>query len=324
MKENTARLSAGLTPRVQKRRIDLTPGRWHRRPYLLLLVLLILVAAALAGCGEKGPDIKVGGKQFSEQFIMAEMFKILIEDQTDLTVEVTTGLTPKVIDDAIKNTEDVDLYLEYTGTGLINLGMELSSDATEVYDTVAGIYEEQFKIKWMQPYGFNNTYAMVVTRETAERLNLKTITDLAAVADQLVLGCTHTFTERGDGYPGLKEHYDFEFKDVKGMDAAIMYQAAVSGDVDVISAFATDGRISAFDLVILEDDKKFFPPYEATAIVKMSLLEAHPELEAVLNLLAGRISDEKMALMNAAVDLDKKEPAEVAREFLVQEGLISQ
>jgi len=142
MKENTARLSAGLTPRVQKQRIDLTPGRWHRRPYLLLLALLIFVAATLAGCGEKGPDIKVGGKQFSEQFIMAEMFKILIEDQTDLTVEVTTGLAPKVIDDAIKNTEDVDLYLEYTGTGLINLGMELSSDATEVYDTVAGIYEE--------------------------------------------------------------------------------------------------------------------------------------------------------------------------------------
>lgn len=288
----------------------------------LLLGLLLLAVAVLAGCGSKGPDLKVGGKQFSEQFIMAEMFKILIEDKTDLTVQVQTGLTPKVIDDAIKNTEDVDLYLEYTGTGLINMGKELSSDATAVYDTVKTLYDSEYNIKWMQPYGFNNTYAMVVTRATAEKYNLRTITDLAAVGNQLVLGCTHTFTERGDGYPGLKVHYDFEFKDVKGMDAAIMYQAVVSGDVDVISAFATDGRISAFDLVILEDDQLFFPPYEATAIIRGPVLEKHPELEDILNLLAGRISDEKMALMNAAVDLDKREPADVAREFLVQEGLI--
>jgi glycine betaine/choline ABC-type transport system substrate-binding protein len=174
----------------------------------------------------------------------------------------------------------------------------------------------------MKPYGFNNTYAMVVTRETAEKHNLKTVSDMAAVADQMVLGCTHTFTERGDGYPGLSKHYGFEFKDVKGMDAAIMYQAVVEGDVDVISAFATDGRIPVYDLMVLEDDKNFFPRYDATAIIRGEVLETHPELEDLLNKLAGRISDSKMAELNAAVDLDKREPADVAREFLKQEGLI--
>jgi glycine betaine/choline ABC-type transport system substrate-binding protein len=288
----------------------------------IIALIGILLVPGLSGCNKKGPDIRIGGKQFSEQFIMAEMLGILIEENTDLTVEVQTGLTPKVIDDAIKKSGDIDLYLEYTGTGLINLGMELGGDSAEVYEKVKKVYDEQYNIKWMEPYGFNNTYAMVVTRDTAEQFNLETTTDMAAVADQLVLGCTHTFTERGDGYPGLSKHYGFEFKDVKGMDAAIMYQAVAEGDVDVISGFTTDGRISAFGLVVLEDDKNFFPPYDATAIVRGEVLEKHPGLEDLLNKLAGRISEEKMAELNAAVDLDKREPADVAREFLEQEGLI--
>jgi glycine betaine/choline ABC-type transport system substrate-binding protein len=289
----------------------------------ILIMVAIMLVSSLTGCGPKGPDIRIGGKQFSEQFIMAEMLGILIEENTDLTVEVKTGLTPKVIDDAIKSTDDIDLYLEYTGTGLINMGVELKGgDLAETYETVKKLYDEKYNIKWMKPYGFNNTYAMVVTRETAEKHNLKTVSDMAAVADQMVLGCTHTFTERGDGYPGLSKHYGFEFKDVKGMDAAIMYQAVVEGDVDVISAFATDGRIPVYDLMVLEDDKNFFPRYDATAIIRGEVLETHPELEDLLNKLAGRISDSKMAELNAAVDLDKREPADVAREFLKQEGLI--
>jgi glycine betaine/choline ABC-type transport system substrate-binding protein len=289
----------------------------------VLIMVAIMLVSSLTGCGPKGPDIRIGGKQFSEQFIMAEMLGILIEENTDLTVEVKTGLTPKVIDDAIKSTDDIDLYLEYTGTGLINMGVELKGGSlSETYETVKKLYDEKYNIKWMEPYGFNNTYAMVVTRETAEKYNLKTVSDMAAVADQMVLGCTHTFTERGDGYPGLSKHYGFEYRDVKGMDAAIMYQAVVEGDVDVISGFATDGRIPVYDLVILEDDKNFFPRYDATAIIRGEVLEAHPELEDLLNKLAGRISDNKMAELNAAVDLDKRDPADVAREFLEQEGLI--
>jgi len=287
-----------------------------------LLIIGVFLATSLIGCGgPKEPDIKIGGKNFSEQFIMAEMFRILIEENTDLTTSVKTNLAGTVIFDAIKS-GDIDLYLEYTGTALTNLGIDPISDPDEVYRIVKEEFDKQFNIKWMKPYGFNNTYAMVVTKETAEKYNLKTISDLAKVADKLTLGCTYVFTERDDGYPGLSKHYGFKFGDVRGMDPSLMYQALVQGSVDVISGFATDGRIAAFGLETLEDDKKFFPPYDATAIVRGEVLEKHPELEDLLNKLAGRIDDKKMAELNAAVDLDKQEPADVARKFLEEEGLI--
>jgi glycine betaine/choline ABC-type transport system substrate-binding protein len=288
---------------------------------IILTLIGIMLVTGLAGCGSDQPDIIVGGKNFSEQYIMAEMLSILIEDNTDLSTDLTLNLAGSVIDDAIK-VGDIDLYLEYTGTALINLGLEPGGSSEEVYETVKREYDQQLNIKWMKPYGFNNTYAMVVTRDTAEEYNLESISDLTAVADQMILGCTHVFTERNDGYPGLSRHYGFEFADVKGMDPSIMYQAVVEGSVDVISAFATEGRIAAFDLVILEDDQKFFPPYDATTIIRGDTLEEHPELEDLLNKLAGRIDDNTMAALNAQVDLDKREPADVAREFLEQQGLI--
>lgn len=253
---------------------------------------------------------------------MAEMLGILIEENTNLKTTIQTNLAGNVIFDAIKS-DQIDLYLEYTGTGLINVGIEAMTDPDVVYDTVKKEFDEQFNIKWMEPYGFNNTYAMVVTKETAEKYNLKTVSDMAAIGEQLSLGCTYVFTERDDGYPGLSKHYDFTFEEVVGMDPSLMYQALVQGSVDVISGFATDGRIAAFDLVILEDDRQFFPPYDATTIIRGEVLERHPELEEVLNMLAGRIDDTKMAQLNAAVDLDKLEPKDVAREFLLEEGLIS-
>lgn len=289
--------------------------------FVLLIGVFLLTGVTGCGGSKQAEEIRIGGKNFSEQFIMAEMLSILIEENTDLKTSVQTNLAGNVIFNAIKSNQ-IDLYLEYTGTGLINLGMEPKTDPDEVYEIVKKEFDEQFNIKWMKPYGFNNTYAMVVTKETAEKYNLKTVSDMAKVADELVLGCTYAFVERDDGYPGLSKYYGFEFKDVKGMDPALMYQALVEGSVDVISGFATEGRIAAFDLVILEDDKQFFPPYDATVIVRGEVLEKHPELEEVLNKLAGRIDDTKMAELNAAVDLDKREPKDVARQFLEEEGLI--
>lgn len=295
--------------------------KWRFLTFVVLIGIFVLVGVTGCGGSKEAEIIRVGGKNFSEQFIMAEMLSILIEENTDLKTELKTNLASNVILNAIKS-DQIDLYLEYTGTGLISLGMEPITDPDEVYEIVKEEFDKQFNIKWMKPYGFNNTYAMVVTKETAEKYNLKTISDMAKVANELTLGCTYVFTERDDGYPGLSKHYDFEFADVKGMDPALMYQALVEGSVDVISAFATEGRIAAFDLVILEDDKQFFPPYDATVIVRGEILEKHPELEEVLNKLAGRIDDTKMAELNAAVDLDKREPKDVAREFLEEEGLI--
>lgn len=287
----------------------------------LIIIMLLTTAAGCAGNNEENLEIRVGGKNFTEQYIMAEMFSILIEENTDLNTTLQTNLASTVLFEAIK-ADEVDLYLEYTGTGLINLGMEPLTDPDEVYEIVKTEYDKQFNIKWMEPYGFNNTYAMMVTRETANKYGLETVSDLAEVAHEMTLGGSYVFTERADGYPGLSKHYDFEFDVVIGLDPSLMYQALIEGSVDVISGFATDGRIVAFDLVSLIDDKQFFPPYDATVIIRGEVLEKHPELEEILNRLANRIDDNKMAELNAAVDLDKREPADVAREFLEKEGLI--
>jgi len=287
----------------------------------LIIIMLLTTAAGCTGSNEKNLEIRVGGKNFTEQYIMAEMFSILIEENTDLNTTLQTNLASTVLFEAIK-ADEVDLYLEYTGTGLINLGMEPLTDPDEVYEIVKTEYDKQFNIKWMEPYGFNNTYAMMVNRETANKYGLETVSDLAEVAHEMTLGGSYVFTERADGYPGLSKHYDFEFDVVIGLDPSLMYQALIEGSVDVISGFATDGRIVAFDLVSLIDDKQFFPPYDATVIIRGEVLEKHPELEEILNRLANRIDDNKMAELNAAVDLDKREPADVAREFLEKEGLI--
>lgn len=301
--------------------------RWIKLAALALVGLLVVVG--LVGCRKprtdetEGPGrIVVGGKTFSEQFLLAEMLGILIEENTDLEVDVKTGLGTKVLFDAIR-ADEVDLYVEYTGTGLMAiLDMDLITDPDKVYETVKKEYDERFNIKWLKPLGFNNTYAMVMRRDKAQELGLTTISDLAEIADQLVLGSTHEFAERTDGAPGLQEHYGFQFKEVKTMDPALMYQAVAQGSVDVISGFSTEGRIPAYDLVVLEDDKQFFPPYHAAPIIRGDVLEKYPELGDLLNQLAGRLDDQKMASLNAQIDVEKREPADVAREFLEQEGLI--
>lgn len=290
---------------------------------ILALATCIILMLGLIGCSaeEETTIIQVGGKNFSEQYIMAEILSIMIQEHTKMDTNVTLNLAGSVIVDAIK-VGDIDLYLEYTGTGLINLGLEPGGTSEEVYEEVKREFASQHDIHWLEPYGFNNTYAMVVTKETADQYNLVTISDMAAMGDQLSLGCTHVFVERADGYPGLSSHYDFEFSNVTGMEPTMMYQAVVQGSVDVISAFATEGRIAAFDLVILEDDLNFFPPYDATTIIRGEVLREHPELEEILNRLAGKLSDTTMASLNAQVDLEQRDPDVVAREFLIQEGLI--
>lgn len=285
--------------------------------FLLVSVVFILT---LAGCSKKD-EVVVGGKDYSESYIMSEMVQILIDEKTDLDTRLEDNLSGPVIFQAIKN-DEVDLYVELVGSVLSNMHMSLDGEPEELEENVKEALDEELDISWLDSIGFNNTYAMVVTKETAEKYDLETVSDLAEVGDELILGADHTFTERDDGYPGLIERYDFDFKEVKGMEPSLMYQAVDQGDVDVISGYSTEGRIIAFDLVLLEDDKDFFPPYDAAPIIRNEVLEEHPELEDVLNSLAGRIDDEKMAELNAEVDLEERDPREVAREFLEEEGLI--
>lgn len=293
--------------------------------------------AAFAQDGDK-PTIRVGSKNFTEQILMSEIVSLKLED-AGYPVERQFGLGgTAIITEAIMN-NDIDMFVEYTGTGLIAvLGMELptaggasgSATATpasasleeQVYDLVKQGYDEELNLTWLKDWGFNNTYAMTVTRETAEEYGLTKTSDLEAVAGDMVLGTDLEFPVREDGLPGFVEAYGFTFGDVQSGDPGLMYQALAQGEVDVITAYTTDGRIPALDLVVLEDDKNFFPPYYTAPVVRNDVLDANPEIADVLNELADQFSEEEMAAMNYAIDEEGAEPAEAARPVLEEKGLI--
>ena len=199
---------------------------------------------------------------------------------------------------------DIDMVVDYSGQVYLSvLGLPLNTDPDEVYDILVDKMKNDYNIAVSAPLGYNNTYAMSVRPEIAEQYQLETLTDLMAVAPELRLGCTADFTQREDALPRLESTFNTEFAEVNALDVAVRYTAIDSGQVDVIDAFATDALLSKFDLVQLEDDASFFPPYYAVNFIRQECLDKYPELEEVLALLDGRISNEAMAAMNAEVDL---------------------
>jgi osmoprotectant transport system permease protein len=294
---------------------------------LVIAVTSIFVVAAgaftvysKANAGEK---IVVGSKNYTEQLILGNMLADLIESKTDIEVERKMNLGgSQVAFSAIKN-GDVDMYVEYTGTGLVNiLNQSPQSDPDKVYDYVKKEFKEKFSIDMLKPLGFNNTYALAVRQDSAKQYNLNTISDLAKVSEGMIMGPTIEFPNREDGLIGLSKAYNLKFKDVKAIDGGLRYTALDNHKSDVIDAFSTDGLIEEFGLKVLEDDKNFFPPYYAVPIVKEETLKEHPEVKEVLNSLAGKLTDDTMRKLNYKVDTLKESPAKVAKEFLKEEGLI--
>lgn len=299
------------------------------RKKLVTLLLAALGATALAGCGSGGSGggktLVVGSKNFTENVIMGEMLAQLIEANTDYKVERKLNLGGTDVNFKGLKSGDLDLYLDYDGTAYaFHLGMkDPIADPTKVYDLVNDRLQKELGMKFTKPLGFNNTYTLALPKELAEKHGVKTYSDLARVSDQLVLGVEHEFLNREqDGWPGLQKAYPFKFRKVVPMDTGLKYKAIEQGEVQVINAFATDGMLKKFNLVILEDDKHFFPPYNAAPLVRLDTLREFPELENVLNLLAGKISDAEMQELNYLVDSEGKSEAEVARDFLKQKGLI--
>ena len=192
-----------------------------------------------------------------------------------------------------------------------------------VYDIVQEEYADQFDLVWLDPWGFNNTYTLAMRPEQVEELGLSQVSDLEGVSEDLTFGATQEFLVRDDGLPGLTEAYDIEFADAVGLDPGLVYQAVDSEEVDIISAFATDGRISELGLVTLEDDQGFFPPYFAAPVVRQELLDEAPEVAELLNQLSGLIDDSTMAGLNLQVDSGGEEAEDVARAFLEEQGLLS-
>ncbi|WP_088890973.1 glycine betaine ABC transporter substrate-binding protein [Leptolyngbya ohadii] len=293
-------------------------------PLLALLTAGILIACAGGGnSGSNQTPIRVGSKDFTEQFIIGEMYALVLE-KAGLPVErkLNLGGTP-VAQAALENGE-IDVYPEYTGTGLLTvLKLPVNSDQKAVFDTVSQNYKEKFNLVWLDPAPMNNTQALAMTAEGAQKFGVKTISDMAAKASELTMIGPPEFEVREDGLPGIKQKYgNFQLKEYKAVDPGLRYKGLVDGEADVTVAFGTDGEISAFKLVVLEDDKKLFPPYQIAPVVRQTAIDSHPEMQKSLNQLAPLLTNETMQRLNYEVSGKQREPAEVAKEFLQQEGLL--
>ena len=251
------------------------------------------------------------------------VYSQLIEAKTDYTVEQFGLAGAAVCFDALENGE-IDMFVEYTGTALMNLlAQPMATDKDEVWQTVHDLMEKDHGIATSNPLGFNNTYVMSVKPETAEQYNLKTLSDLIEKSPELNLGCTVEFIQREDCPAAAGESkYDASFKDVSGLDASLRYDAIEAGEVDVVDAFATDALLSKLGLTMLEDDLNFFPPYYAVNFSDKALVDGDPQLAETLALLDGTLNEETMAAMNAKVDVDGMDAKDVAHDFLVEQGLI--
>lgn len=297
---------------------------WKKAMFIIVPVTVLALFFGLRG-GTSQDTIVIAGKKWTEQYILPYVIAEYVKDKTHYKVKVEEGLgeTP-ILTEAIKK-GDIDMFVEYTGTGLLTIlkgkyNPQLSAD--EVYNKVKKGYSEKYHIEWLKPFGFENTYALALNPEKYNEVGVKTITDLASKSSQLIFGGPTEFYEREDGYTPLVKTYGLMFKDHRSLDPNLMYSAVKEGKVDVIPAYTTDGRIVRFHLGMLKDDKKFFPPYYAVPIVREETLRTFPKLKIIINELGGKISEKDMAEMNAKVDLDKQDPRDVAREFLKKKGLI--
>lgn len=267
--------------------------------------------------------IHIATKPMTEQYVMGEMLKLLIEQDTDLNADLTQGVGGGTsnIQPAMENGE-FDIYPEYTGTAWNMVLKNKGLYTEELFGELQREYRDNYNMEWRGMYGFNNTYGIVVRKEIAEQYDLRTYSDLSAAADQLVFGAEYDFFEREDGYEALCDAYGLNFKETMDLDIGLKYQALEQKQIDVMVVFTTDGQLSEADVKILEDDKQFYPSYLCGNVVRGKVLEEHPELETVFDKVTGLISDEDMARMNYEVETENKEPEDVAEEYLTSHGLL--
>ncbi len=305
-----------------------TALKFFRPAARLLPVILIVGGIAVYSSvgrtsGVQAGTVRIASKNFTEQLILGEMMAQLIEEKSDLGVERRFNLGGTMICHGALVAGEVDLYAEYTGTALTAiLERPVVTDPNQAYGIVKTEYSERFDVTWMRPFGFNNTYAVTVRESDAVDYGWSTISDLVPFAKQVRAGFTAEFAERPDGYPGLQDAYRLAFGDVRDLDPGLMYPAIARGEVDAIVAFATDGRIPAYNLRPLDDDLGYFPPYFAAPVVRADVLRAYPQLRSILNLLSGVLDDQTMQQLNFAVDEEKQAAHEVVRDFLVSNGLV--
>ncbi len=281
------------------------------------LLCLVCLVVAVSSCSH--PDrIVIGSKNFTEQVILGELLSQQIEHKTSLQVDRKLNLGGTLVCHEALVAGQIDAYVEYTGTGLTTILKEPpSNDSARVYNVVKTAYQSRFAAEWTEPLGFNNTFAIIVRKSDAQQFNLKTISDAAPHTANWVAGFGYEFIEREDGYPGLAKTYNLRFPaPPRVMDLGLTYKAAAARQVDLIAGNSTDGLIDALGLVVLEDDKHYFPPYDAAPVIRDAVVMKHPEVREALRALGGKISADQMRRMNYAVDGEHKDVKEVVAEFL--------
>lgn len=294
-----------------------------RRLLLLLWLAVLTMVLAIACNSSTSGAIKVGSKDFTEQLILGEMYALVLEDQ-GFKVERKLNLGGTPVAQASLQSGQIDLYPEYTGTALLTVLKEpANSDRKQVYKTVADNYKQKFNLIWLEPAPLNNTQALVMTQAGSQKYGIKTISQMIAKANQLTMIGPPEFEAREDGLPGLKKAYgDFKLKKFIPADPGLRYKTLNSNQADVAVAFGTDGEISALNLVLLEDDKNFFPPYQVAPVVRQEILEKNPAIQDALNTLSPKLTAETMQRLNYEVSGKQREPTEVAKEFLSQQGFL--
>ncbi|MDQ0218864.1 ABC transporter permease/substrate-binding protein [Peribacillus cavernae] len=311
---------------------DILLRQFERISFKKALVILGAVSAAALliivlpfAMGEEKKDIVIAGKLGAEPEILINMYKLLIEEDTDLQVTLKPGLgKTSFVFNALK-TGNIDLYPEFTGTAISEFLKETatSTDEGAVYEQARKGMLKEFNMEMLKPMDYNNTYTLAVPQSLAEKSQLKTISDLQKVEQEIKAGFTLEFSDREDGYRGIQKLYNIQFPNVKTMEPKLRYQAIKTGDINLVDAYSTDSELRQYQLTVLEDDKHLFPPYQGAPILRKETLDDHPEIRKALNKLAGKITDDEMRKMNYQVNVERKGANEVAREYLEKEGLLN-
>lgn len=297
-----------------------------KRDFILLCVLGFSLAMLIASCSVK-PDnlIAIGSKNFTEQLVLGEILAQHIEANTNLKVQRKLNLGDTFACHQALINGKIDAYVEYTGAAFSAiLQNEPISNPQEVYQLTQQKYEQNFNLELMPPLGFNNPFAIMIRGEDARGLQVQTISQVAQKTPLWRAGFADEFLERKDGFPGLAKTYNLQFAEPpKVMDSQLIYSALKNRKVDLVAGHSTDGQIGRFDLAILQDDRLFFPPYQAVPIIRQQTLAKHPELREVLQQLSGKISEPEIKRLNFQVEGEKRELKQVVQQFLQSKGLIT-
>ena len=297
---------------------------FQRRSFLTGAALLLATTLAACSGGSDGTKITIGSKEFTEQYLLGHMFEMVLDNAGYNADYAALGGSSE--NHAALIAGEIDMYAEYAGTALLvhlNQPYDASMSTEDVYQTVKDQYAEQFNVTLLAPSSFNNTYALMMTQEGASELGVSKVSELSSKASGLILGTDLEFADRSDGLPALKESYGgFDFDEVKSLDPGLLYSGLETGDIDVTTGYGTDGQIAALDLVVLEDDQKFWPPYPIAPFVRQETLDANPEIADLLNSVTALLDDQTMSTLNWEVAGNSREPDEVARDFLESQGLL--